>query len=226
MDHNTHATNTQQIRASDEGTYDAYVTENGKRYRVPYRIIKRVTFENVDRRELVDIPHAARLQYRLMMMDPIIKATVNFTKAKIIIIFNPVGAENSKEKISLGGIVDTLAKEGVNVSAEAATVEDYDYYKNLYSYAYAPPSIRERVPWGYTREQWDRMKIGREERAAQAERAKQEKFRKFQEGYLEDNPEKARLIDPSYTPKPGTSAIRLFGKKRKDQSKGFWFHGI
>jgi hypothetical protein len=35
---------------------------------------------------------------------------------------------------------------------------DYDYYKELYSYAYFSPSIREAPPYGWTREEWKKEK--------------------------------------------------------------------
>ena len=49
-----------------------------------------------------------------------------------------------------------LKKEGIHVDAARMANEDYDYYKNFYTYAYNPPSIRERAPYGYTAEQWRR----------------------------------------------------------------------
>ena len=82
-------------------SFDPYVEEKGNKFRVPYRMIKRVAFTNVKKSEMIDIPHAARLQYRLMLLEPIIKASVDFTKAKITVTYNPDTSDNNKEKISL-----------------------------------------------------------------------------------------------------------------------------
>ena len=88
MDHTT--AGPEAKRAEEENAnFDAYVTEEGKQYRVPYRMIKRLMFSNVKKEELQDIQHSARLQYRLMLMDPVIKANVNFTKRVITILYNP-----------------------------------------------------------------------------------------------------------------------------------------
>ncbi|MEM3227470.1 MAG: hypothetical protein QXK65_00790, partial [Candidatus Micrarchaeaceae archaeon] len=94
-----------------------YIIENGNRVRMPYRIVKRVLFSGVSKAELKDQPHAARLQYRLMLLEPVIKAYVNFLKGQIIVIYNPIGADNIKDKMSLEELIDFLGKEGVHVSA-------------------------------------------------------------------------------------------------------------
>ncbi len=231
MDHNNVDVQIKQ-EGKSESEYNAYVTENGKQYRVPYKIIKKVTFTNLKKEELIDIPHAARLQYRLMLMDPVIKATVDYVKCKISILYNPREAENIREKIDLDELKEFLSKQGVNVGNEHELVEDYDYYKNLYSYAYTPPSIRERSPYGYTLDEWRKMKPEWEEKMKQSEIEKREKFRKFQEGYLEENPEMAPKIVEGYKPKPAvvvktTLFGRIFGsKKANKKDKGFWFHGM
>lgn len=212
-----------------EDNFDAYITEDGKHYRVPYRIIKIVTFTNLKREELIDIPHAARLQYRLMLLDPVIKARVDFTKSKITIIYNPREAANIREKISLEELKEFLLKQGVNVGPDNTKVEDYDYYKELYSYAYNPPSIRERAPYGYTMVEWKTMKPEWEKKMKEGEIKKREKHIKFQEGYLEANPDIAQKIVEGYRPKEEkvTFLGKIFGKKRRNEKeKGFWFHGV
>ena len=78
--------------------FDPYVTENGNKFTVPYQMIKKVTFTNVSKAEMIDIPHAARLQYRLMLLEPIMKASVDFTKSKITVIYNPDTADNNKAR--------------------------------------------------------------------------------------------------------------------------------
>src|SRR5271155_3800014 len=100
MDHSNVDVNIAQEQKS-KSEFDAYVVENGEKFRVPYKIIKKVIFTELKKEELIDIPHAARLQYRLMLLDPVIKATVDFTKSKISILYNPREAENIREKISI-----------------------------------------------------------------------------------------------------------------------------
>ena len=148
-----------------------FIMENGKPFRMPYRIIKKVTFSNLNQNELIDIPHVARLQYRLLLFDAVIKAKVDYHKRFIRIIYNPPHADNNREKISREKLIEFLANEGVHVSASPEdTVEaDYDYFKEHYSYAYFPPSIRESPPYGYTREEWKRLKAEKEKEKYRAE---------------------------------------------------------
>ncbi len=225
MDHSSgHSAHEATINES----FDPYVVENGKRYMVPYRIIKRAVFENIERAQLIDIPHAARLQYRLMLMDPVIKASVDFTKAKITILYNHIGADNNKEKISIEELTAFLAKEGVMTNPSYTIIEDYDYYKNFYSYAYNPAKIRERAPYGYTMEQWQKMKPDWEIKMVEGEAAKKAKFKAFQESYLDSNPDAAAVVEPGRAPKKKqkpTLKERIFGKNNSN-GKGFWFHGI
>ncbi len=230
MDHSNVDVNIKQ-EERNESEFNTYVTEDGRQYRVPYRIIKKVTFTNLKKEEIIDIPHAARLQYRLMLMDPVIKASVDFTKSKIAILYNPREAENIKEKISLDELIEFLAKQGVIVDKDHMLVEDYDYYKNLYTYAYTSPSIRERAPYGYKMDEWKKMKPEWEVKMKEGEIKKQEKFRDFQQNYLGTVPEMAQKIDPNYkqneTVVKTTFLGKLFGGKKKLQKeKGFWFHGV
>jgi hypothetical protein len=146
-----------------------FIEENGIKFRMPYTIIKKLTFKNLDQKELIDIPHVARLQYRLLLFDAIIKAKADYHKRFIRIIYNPPYADNIKEKISRAKLIEFLASEGVHVSEAPENVEeeDYDYQKELYNYAYFPPSIREAPPYGWTREEWKKEK----------ERVAREKYR-------------------------------------------------
>ncbi len=217
MDHRSGSSG--QSGAAEEGT-DIYVTENGDRFRIPYRMIKRVTFNDLIKSDLVDLPHAARLQYRLMLLEPILKASVDFTRLKITIIYNPDTSDNRKEKISLDQIREVLTKEGITTDQAHTVNEDYDYYKNFYNYAYNPAAVRETAPYGFTMEQWRKLKPEWEMKVKRGEVSKQEKFKAFQEEYLEENPEMAPMIDPSF--KPGTRKA----PKKGGGSKGFWFHGI
>lgn len=228
MDHSNVDVNVKQENSS-EANFDYHITEDGKQYTVPYRIIKEVTFTNLKKEELIDIPHAARLQYRLMLMDPIIKARIDFTKLRMIVIYNPRTANNMKEKISLDEIKEFLAKQGVNVSSEYTSERDYDYKKELYDYAHDPKSIRERSPYGYSMEEWKTMKPEWETKMKEAEVEKKIKFRKFQEDYMNTNPEVVEKVEPGYKPKEDVVKKTFFGKifkKKAQKEKGFWFHGI
>jgi hypothetical protein len=226
MDHSNVDVKIAQEDQKGATDYDEYVDENGKKFRVPYKIIKQVTFSNLKKEELIDIPHAARLQYRLMLLDPVIKARVDFTRLKMVVIYNPRTATNIREKMSLDELKEFLSKQGVHVEEKDTQEEDYDYYKNFYSYTYNPATIRERAPYGYTKLEWQQMKPEVEIRMKEAEKLKQEKFKKFQEDYLESNPEMASTIVPGYKPKPKIIKKGLFGKKKEEKEKGFWFHGI
>jgi hypothetical protein len=230
MDHSSNSGYQSTATQTNEG-FDAYVVENGDKFRVPYRIVKKATFVNVSKADLIDIPHAARLQYRLMLLDPILKASVDFTKSKITVIYNPDTADNNKEKISLEDLREVLQKEGITTDRAHTVNEDYDYYKNFYSYAYNPPAIRERAPYGYTMEQWQKMKPEWQEKLKKGNLEKVAKHHAFQQSYLEaQDPEIARKIDPNFRPSTAKLTLkeRLFGKKKKggDGGKGFWFHGV
>jgi hypothetical protein len=230
MDHSTEEFNIAQ-EEKDHADFEYHINENGKLFTVPYRIIKEVTFTSVKKEELIDIPHAARLQYRLMLLDPIIKARVDYTKSKITVIYNPRTANNMREKISLEEVIEFLVKEGIHVASENTTERDYDYKKELYDYAYSPPIIRETAPYGYTKEAWQIMKPEYEEKLKKGEIEKKQKFRKFQEEYLEEvDPEMAQVLEPGYKPSilpvKTTFLGKLFGSKKKNKEKGFWFHGV
>ena len=77
---------------------DLFVLEDGKKYRMPYHVVKRAVFSNLKKEDLIDIPHSARLQYRLMLMDPVIKAVVDFNELKITVIYNPTGADEQQSR--------------------------------------------------------------------------------------------------------------------------------
>lgn len=166
-----------------------YVEENGARYRLPYKMIKEVVFTGVSQTEMIDPQHAARLQYRLLLLDPVIKAWVNFVKSRITIIYNPTGADNIREKMSFDDILAFLDKEGVHVSRNSAAERDYDYYKEFYTYAFNPKTIREHAPYGYTDEQWKKMKPEWEKRQQEGRKKKWEQFKEYQDSYEKLHPE-------------------------------------
>lgn len=174
----------------ESGVQDkGWVNEDGIEVRMPYRMIREVTFSGVSQQELADMEHAARLQYRLLLQDPIIKAWVNFVKRRIIVIYNPKGADNIREKMSLEELVGFLGKEGVHVDIANAAERDYDYYKEFYNYAFNPKVIREHAPYGYTEEQWKRMKPEWEKKMAEGRKRKWLKFLDYQKSYEKLHPE-------------------------------------
>ncbi len=206
---------------------DCITDDQGNRYRMPYRMIKEVVFSGVDQKGMVDPQHAARLQYRLSIMDPIIKASVNFAKSRITIIYNPKGAKNRREQISQQELIEVLAKEGVTIDPARISERDYDYVKEFYSYAYFSPKIREHPPYGYTKEEWERMKGSWDEKMQRMSEEKLVKFHEWQKEYAasmaeQENPKPAQKL---------TLKDRILGRKKgpaakKGGEKGFWFHGV
>ncbi len=114
---------------------------------IPYKIIKELTIE-VDKQQLIDIAHSARLQYDLLKLDAVIKAKVEYTKAKIIIVYNPKTADNEKKKIDLKELKEFLKKHGLNIDNAKISEQDYNYYNKFYSYAFNPKEIRCHLPYG------------------------------------------------------------------------------
>ena len=211
-------------------SYDEYVMENGKKFRVPYKKVRQVVFNNLKKEELVDQEHAARLQYRLMLLDSVLFAKVEFATRKITLTYNPEGAENSKEKIALQGLMGFLAKEGVHAPAEGIEERDVDYYKENYSYHYNPPSIREHPPYGYTLEEWrNGMKQEYEGKKDMYDKEKSDKFHEFQREYLGEHPELATELGIKVEAEKEDKGLlgKVFKKKKaKNSEKGFWFHGV
>ncbi|MCL5679928.1 MAG: hypothetical protein M1465_01120 [Candidatus Marsarchaeota archaeon] len=198
----------------EESIKKQYIEENGNLYRVPYRIVSKVVFSNVDKSEFKDPEHAARLQYRLMLNDAILKARVHYARGNITIIYNPPSADNLKEKISLDEIVKFLAGEGVHVSGANTANGDYDYYKDFYSYAFNSPSIREHAPYGYTIQEWKKMKPEWERKKAEYREKNEEKFRQFQMDYLKEHPELAKEYGIELQEEKPVSQ-GLFGRRKK-----------
>lgn len=151
-----------ELKSGKGEEYDTskdYIAEaDGKKYHVPYRMIKEVTFGNISHQDMVSMEYAARLQYRIMLLEPVIKARVEYVKNRIVVIYNPVGADNMKDKMSLDELIAFFEKEGIHVDRKAIVERDYDYYKEFYQYAYFPKSIREAPPYGWTKEEWQKQK--------------------------------------------------------------------
>jgi hypothetical protein len=168
---------------------DEYVEENGKKFRIPYRAVRQVVFSNLSRQELVDAEHAARLQYRFMLLEAVLFAKVEFVARQITVTYNPEDAQNRKAKTSLQQLVDALAKEGVHINPQEMQEKTVDYYKDIYSYHFNPPTIREHPPYGYTLEEWKKMKAGYEAKKVRTQKKDLENFRKWQDEYLHKHPE-------------------------------------
>lgn len=212
------------LKDTEEAEYDDRVTYNGKTYRVPYKMVKEIVITDVNKAELKDIEHSARLQYRLLLLDSVLKAKVEFIRGRIIITYNPKESPNRKPKISQEELVEFLAKEGVKVDTGRIAGRDVDYFEEIYKYQYEPATIREHAPYGYTMEEWKKLKPGWEKLMEESKVKKYENFKKWQENYLETHPDLAK--EYGYVPKPKKLSIKekIFGGK-KDKEKGFWFHG-
>ncbi len=213
---------------SEEVEYDDKVEYQGKMYRVPYTMVKEVVFSNLNPVELGSIEYSARLQYRLLLMDSVLKAKVEFIRNRITVTYNPPEAKNRKDKISTEQLIAFLAKEGVNVNGSSISERDVDYFEEIYKYQFEPASIREHAPYGYTIQEWKRMKPEYQKKLEEANAAKQEKFKNWQDGYLEQHPDVAKEYGyVSNEEKPTSLLGKLMGKgKKKEKEKGFWFHGV
>lgn len=218
------------LKAEAEADYDDKVEYNGKVYRVPYRMVKEVVFSGIPSQELKDMEHSARLQYRLLLLDSVLKAKVEFIRGRITITYNPEGAANRKEKISLSQLKEFLEKEGVRASGHESSERDVDYFEEIYKYQFEPATIREHAPYGYTMQEWKRMKPEWEAKQKAAIEAKYTKFKAWQETYLESHEELAKQYGHTApAPKKLSIADRLMGKGKKGaktKEKGFWFHGV
>ncbi len=222
MDRRANVSESSYEKDLKDGTeFDEFLTINGKRYRVPYRIVREVAFSDVRKDELIDLEHAARLQYRLLLMEPVLRAKVEFAKQRITIVYNNLEAQNRKEKIGLEALLDFISKEGVHLYANPREERDFNYVSEMYGYHFEPKSIREHPPYGYSREEWLKMKPGYERSAALGRQRNLESFHAFQSSYAEEHPE---VFGKAAQQKPRLMQ-RLF-KGGKKKQKGFWFHGV
>ncbi len=176
--------------SAEKAANDEYVTDGGGKRMVPYRKVRQAVFSGVSIGELADPEHAARLQYRLILMEPVLIASVDFEGRKISVVYNPEDAANRNEKISLQGIVGFLASEGVHVDAGKAETREIDYYAEIYGYYHNPKALRERPPYGYTLDEWDNgMKERYEKNMSSAERKKMQKWHEWQAEFEKEHPE-------------------------------------
>ncbi len=212
-----------------EEDYDDQVMINGKSYRIPYKMVKEVTFSDLNPYDLKDIPYSARLQYRLLLLDSVLKAKVEFVRNRIIITYNPRESKNRKEKTSREELMQFLSKEGVTANAAAISERDVDYVEEIYKYQFEPASIREHAPYGYTRDEWKSMKPEWEKRQKEAVAAKYDKFRRFQDSFLEQHPDLANMgVKRNFSDSQQKTSLlgKMLGKGKNDKDKGFWFHGV
>ena len=168
--------------AGKEG-YDDFIEEGGKRVRMPYRIVKKLEFTGINADELRDQQNAGRLQYKLMLNDAVIKASVDFAKAKITIIYNPEGAENRREKTNSRLLEEFLRNEGIGVKGAIKSERDYDYYRELYLRSFAPETIRRHAPYGWKGEEWKGERARWERKLGAMQKRKLDAFHRWQEGY-------------------------------------------
>lgn len=208
--------------------YNDQVMIDGKSYRVPYKMVKEIEFSNINKQQMIDMEHAGRLQYRLMLQDSIIRAKVEFVKQKITIVYNPATAQNNKPKLSKEELISFIAKEGVKIDPSAMHERDFDYFNEMYMYQFNPPSIRERPPYGYTMDEWKKMRDEYNKKAAEGRVENYNKFQEWQDSYAEQHPDiLGETLTNSKEPKKTTLKEKIFGKKKKgEKEKGFWFHGV
>ncbi len=229
MDHReTNDVNAYEKDLKNEDIYDEYVTIDGKQFRIPYKVVKEVTFSDVKKEELISIENSGRLQYRFMLLEPVLRAKVEFTKGKITVVYNPTTAKNRKEKMSREDIIKFLDKEGVHVSNCPVSERDFDYFIEMYSYQFDPPSIRERPPYGYTAAEWRLMKDEYTSKMNLTKQKTRSKFEEWQNSYAEQHPDVLGEHIKEKLPEKLTLTQKIFGKKKggKKNDKGFWFHGV
>jgi len=175
--------------SNSNSTLEKYADENGEKYRLPYDKVREVVFSNIPSSELIDIPHCARLQYRLLLNTAILKAKVEFVNRKITIVYNPKGSNSASASIDLVDIVKMLETEGVHVDITGAEQREVDYYKEIWYPQFHPPTIREHPPYGYTLDQWRKMKDKYVAEVEKARKKKLESFEEWQKKYEKEHPE-------------------------------------
>ncbi len=186
-------------RTDESAGWKEFIEIDGKRFRVPYGIIRKAEFHNLKPEEMIDQQNAARLQYKLMLNDAVIKASVDFIRKRITVIYNPVGAENTREKTSVEALEAFLAENGIKITKEGTSDEDYDYYKEFYLKAFSPERIREHAPYGWSMGEWRKERGKWEKKLAGMRSRKLGRFHKWQEAYAsahnikkEEDPQKRK----------------------------------
>ncbi|MGC8628943.1 MAG: hypothetical protein ACP5T4_01910 [Candidatus Micrarchaeia archaeon] len=168
---------------------DLFATDEGEKYRIPYDTVKEAVISNVSKNELIDLEHAARLQYKLLLNEAILRAKVAFIKQTISIIYNPAGSNSRNPSITLDEIISLIEKEGVHVDKRSIKERDVDYYKEIWYPQFHPKQIREHPPYGFTMETWKKIKDKFVKRTEEAKKKKQKEFEEWQKKYAEEHPE-------------------------------------
>ncbi len=189
MDRNRSSTEKYGEESENDKGHAQYIEEDGKRYAIPYKTLKLVEFFGLNKTELIDQEYSARLQYRLLLLNAVIKAYVEFQNAKITIIYNPIEADNIKEKIDLDELIKFLDNEGIKIDKSNSNERDYDYYKEFYQYTFNPKTVRESTPYGTTLEQWKKEKPKWEKKLQRVKEKKLNDFFEYQKEYEKLHPE-------------------------------------
>lgn len=164
---------------------------SGLNLTIPYQKVNEVVFSGISGEELIDPEHSARLQYRLLVKEEVIKANVDFIQRKIFITYNPTSATNRMAKTTLQELADFIASEGVHVSSKDTKETELDYYNDVYLAQFNPPSVREAQPYGYTSAEWQKMKKEYQRKKAEWDVKNREKFHEWQAEYLKGHPDLA-----------------------------------
>ncbi|MGC8567804.1 MAG: hypothetical protein ACP5RP_00895 [Candidatus Micrarchaeia archaeon] len=172
----------------DPSMPDYKLIDNGTECMVPYHIIKEAVISGISSEELKDRYYAARLQYRLMLLNPVIKATVNFAKLEIKIIYNSTESKNKMDKMSLDELIEFLNAQGIHVDKERVEDKDFDYFE-YYKYEYNPKEVRSVRPYGVSAEEWEKRKPAYIEKVKKSRKEKFAKFKEWQKSYTEANKE-------------------------------------
>ncbi len=183
-----------------------FVFEEGKKYEIPYHLIKKAVFSNLRKEDLIDVQHSARLQYRLMCLDTVIKAIVDFNELKITVIYNPADADNNGAKMDIEWLIEFLEKEGVGTHHGSIKNEDFDYYGQFYSCAFFPQPIRKSAPYGYTLDEWKKMEKSFIEKSAASRKSKSAKFKVWQDEY-----QKEKMTSEAQSKKKRSMLSDIFG---------------
>jgi hypothetical protein len=176
---------------ANDSSADSGNIASGLTLRIPYQAVREIVFSNLTGEDLIDPEHAARLQYRLLLKEAVINATVDFAQRRILVTYNPDSATNRMEKTNADALMDFITSEGVHVSEKNTKEKELDYYNDVFLAQYNPPSVREAQPYGYTSEEWQKMKKEYQRKKAEVDSKNKEKFRDWQVNYLKEHPDLA-----------------------------------
>ncbi len=116
----------------------------------------------------------------------------------------------------------------MHVDRSTIAERDVDYFEEIYKPQFEPATIREHAPYGYTLEEWRKIKPEWIKEMQKSKTEKWNKFRQFQDSYLEKYPE--LWSEYGFAPKEKKPSLmdRILGRKvkKEEKEKGFWFHGV